>query len=296
MRTKLVLAILFFFSVTFVRSEDVSGKWRGVIMGHVDNRDYFIKSDLLASKNETYSMRLNLFSGDYSGEFLLTLHFKQPDKLWIDSFKVVNEFPYTYSHIRDCFSGYFKLRKTGDSKRELDLYRNPVFRKTADFILNDSSGSYSPVFECFTSVLLKPVQNDTVFSVLEKQTDSIINSKKIKSLELAKRKVVAEKECTVKSEKVSLQIWDNNQEDGDIVSLKLNENWILTNYQLKKEKLSVPIELNSKNNQLLLFAENLGKIPPNTAAISVDDNDTTKTFILNSDMRKSETVKLILMK
>ncbi|MBK9328299.1 MAG: hypothetical protein IPM95_03075 [Sphingobacteriales bacterium] len=107
---------------------------------------------------------------------------------------------------------------------------------------------------------------------------------------------MAEKECTVKSEKVSLQIWDNNQEDGDIVSLKLNENWILMNYQLKKEKLSVPVELKTKNNLLLLFAENLGKIPPNTAAISVDDNDTTKTFILNSDMRKSETVKLILMK
>ncbi|MBK9328300.1 MAG: hypothetical protein IPM95_03080 [Sphingobacteriales bacterium] len=163
MRTKLVLAILFSLSATFSRSEDVSGKWRGVIMGHVDNRDYFIKSDLMESKNETCSMRLNLFSGDYSGEFLLSMHFQQPDKLWIDSFKVVNEFPYMYPHIRDCFSGYFKLRKTGDSKRELDLYRNPVFRKTADFILKDSSGSYSPVFECFTSVLLKPVQNDTLF-------------------------------------------------------------------------------------------------------------------------------------
>jgi hypothetical protein len=47
---------------------------------------------------------------------------------------------------------------------------------------------------------------------------------------------------------------------------------------------------------LLLFAENLGSIPPNTAAVSIDDNDLIRTFILNSDMSKSETVKIILAK
>ncbi len=288
--------VLFLFVAIFARSEDISGKWRGVIIGHVDNRDYFIKAELTASKNETYQMKLNLFSGDYAGEFLLNTHLQQPNKLWIDSFKIVNEFPYAYSHIRDCFSGYFKLSKKGDNKPELDLYRNPVFRKTADFILKDTFGNYIPSFECFTTVLLKPLQNDTVFLALEKQTDSIISNKMKKSQEVTKRKVVAEKECTVKQEKITLQIWDNNQEDGDIISLKLNDEWILTNFHLKKEKLSIPVELSRKNNQLLLFAENLGKIPPNTAAISIDDGLSTKTIILNSDMRKSETVKLILMK
>lgn len=278
------------------RCEDLSGKWRGVIIGHVDNRDYFIKAELIASKNENYRVKMNLFSGDYAGEFLLTTHLQQTNRLWIDSFKIVNEFPYAYPHIRDCFSGYFKLSKNENNKPELDLYRNPVYRKTADFILKDSSGNFIPSFECFTSVLLKPVQNDTFFSTLEKQTDSIISNKINKSKEVVKRQVVAEKECTVQHEKIILQVWDNNQEDGDIISLKLNDDWILTNFHLKKEKVSIPVELSRKNNQLLLFAENLGRIPPNTAAISIVDGLATKNIILNSDLHKSETVKLILMK
>jgi len=65
---------------------------------------------------------------------------------------------------------------------------------------------------------------------------------------------------------------------------------------LKKEKYIIHLDLKSKNNQLLLFAENLGSIPPNTAAISIDDDDLIRTFILNSDMSKSETVKIILDK
>ena len=113
---------------------------------------------------------------------------------------------------------------------------------------------------------------------------------------MSKRKIVSSKEWTVKKENITLQIWDNNKEDGDIISLKFNDTWILTNFLLKKEKYTIQLNLKKKDNQLLLFAENLGSIPPNTAAISIDDDDLVRTFILNSDMSKSETVKVILMK
>ena len=128
------------------------------------------------------------------------------------------------------------------------------------------------------------------------KTDSVISIKKNRSEEVAKRKLVSSKEWTVKKSKIVLQIWDNNKEDGDIISLKFNDKWILTNFPLKKEKYTIPIELKKSENQLLLFAENLGSIPPNTAAISIDDDNLVRTFILNSDMSKSETIKIILQK
>jgi hypothetical protein len=134
-----------------------------------------------------------------------------------------------------------------------------------------------------------------MYAKLERKTDSIITAKK-NTKEVAKRKLVSSKEWSVKQESITLQIWDNNKEDGDIISLKFNDTWILTNFQLKKEKYTIPIKLTQKENQLLLFAENLGSIPPNTAAVSIDDNDLIRTFILNSDMSKSETVKIILAK
>jgi hypothetical protein len=143
---------------------------------------------------------------------------------------------------------------------------------------------------------MRSAKFDTTYAQLEKQTDSLVSLKKKRIQEVSKRKIVSSKEWTVKKDKITLQIWDNNKEDGDIISLKFNDTWILTNFQLKKEKYIIHLDLKSKNNQLLLFAENLGSIPPNTAAISIDDDDLIRTFILNSDMSKSETVKIILDK
>jgi hypothetical protein len=64
---------------------------------------------------------------------------------------------------------------------------------------------------------------------------------------------------------------------------------------LKKEKYKIELELKQKDNQLLMFAENLGSIPPNTAAIAIDDNVLVRTFMLNSDMSKSESVKIMFL-
>lgn len=294
---KIVVIFVFFFLLSGLFANDtITGNWRGTIIGHTDNKDYFIRAIVDSIKKDNYSIRLKVFSGDYSGEFLLHTILRNENRLYIDSFKAISEFPYAVPHIQDCFTGYFLIKKESNNTCELDLYRNAIYRKTEDFTNRDSVGNYIPAFECFTSVLLRPSKTDTLFAQLEKLTDSLITAKKSKVQEVAKRKVVSSKEWTVKHENITLQVWDNNKEDGDIISLKFNDTWILTNFLLKKEKYTIHLELKQKNNQLLLFAENLGSIPPNTAAISIDDNEYVRTFILNSDMSKSETVKIILVK
>ena len=293
------LLILFFsfnFSLAFTATKDsIIGKWRGTIIGHTDNKDYFINAKVDSVSKTEYIIQLKVFSGDYVGEFVLNTTLKEQNKLYINSFKKTSEFPYTIPHIEDCFTGYFKLKRDASVQYMLDLYRNPVYRKIEDFTLKDTAGNYTPTFECFTTVELHPTEKDTLYTKLERKTDSIITAKK-NTKEVAKRKLVSSKEWNVKQENIVLQIWDNNKEDGDIISLKFNDTWILTNFQLKKEKYKIPIKLTQNDNQLLLFAENLGSIPPNTAAVSIDDNDLVRTFILNSDMSKSETVKIMLVK
>lgn len=293
---KMTFIILFFFiAATALANDTIIGKWRGAIIGHTDNKDYFINAQIDSIKKDAYSIRLKIFSGDYAGEFLVNTTLRYKNRLYIDSLTRINEFPYSISHIMDCFSGYFLLKHDNANICELDLYRNPIYRKLDDFKNKDTSGNYIPDFECFTSVLLHRTESDTAFAQMERQTDSLISFKK-KIVEVTKRKVVSSKEWTVKNDQITLQVWDNNKEDGDIISLKFNDTWILNNFLLKKEKYTIHLSLKQKDNQLLLFAENLGSIPPNTAAISIDDNELIRTFILNSDMSKSETVKIILMK
>jgi hypothetical protein len=289
-----MIALLFLANSSFA-NDSIVGKWRGAIFGHVDDKDYFINAAIKLIKDSTYSVQLKVFSKDYTGEFILNTTLKNKNKLYINSFTKLNEFSKAYAHIEDCFTGYFQWKKSLTNNAELDLYRNPIYRKTEDFTMKDTAGEFMPTFECFTSVLLHPTKQDTSFQKLEKQTDSIISIKKNNNKDASKRKVVSSKEWTVTNKKITLQIWDNNKEDGDIISLKFNDTWILSNFLLKKEKYTITLELKEKDNQLLMFAENLGSIPPNTAAIAIDDNVLVRTFMLNSDMSKSESVKIMFL-
>jgi len=270
----------------------LDAEWRGAIVGHIDNRDYFINASIISKKKDNYDIKLKLFSNEYSGEFILHTTLKESNKLYIDKMDKLTEFPYPYLHIEDCFTGYFLLSQSGKDVK-LDLYRLPVYHAIEEFTNLDGDGNFVPGFECFTSVLLRPKHLDTSFVKVEKNADDAIKSKKKRADDLAARKLISVKKWTVKSTQIILNVWDNNTEDGDLISLKLNNTWILTNFPLKKGKHEIPIELKKQENELLLFAENLGKIPPNTAAISIDDKVTQRMFILNSDMKKCETIKIV---
>lgn len=272
--------------------DGLEGKWRGVVIGHVDNRDYVIKADVIDKKKDNFDIKLKVFSEDYAGEFILHTILENNTKLVIKKMDKLNEFPYPYLHIEDCFTGYFQIKQKPDNVMEMDLYRNPVYHKIEEFTNIDGDGNFVSGFDCFTSVLLRSTAKDTIYEALEKKVEKNIDTKKERNDESIKRKTVNIKKCTVKSYKITIQIWDNNKEDGDVVSLKLNNDWILTNFPLKKEKHTIQLSLKKQVNTLLLFAENLGSIPPNTAAISINDNVLVKTFILNSDMKSSEAIKI----
>ena len=113
----------------------------------------------------------------------------------------------------------------------------------------------------------------------------------IKPLSLQKRDVEVQKVITVNSKKISLSVWDNERVDGDRISLSLNGEWILRNYEIAKEKHSLDIELiQNKVNELVFFAENLGEIPPNTTAINIKYEGYNKTHIMRSNMDKSASI------
>ncbi len=117
----------------------------------------------------------------------------------------------------------------------------------------------------------------------------------IKPLSLQKRDVEVQKIITVKSKKINLSVWDNERVDGDRVSLSLNGEWILRNYEIVKEKHSLDIELiKNQVNELVFFAENLGEIPPNTTAINIQYEGYNKTHIMRSNMDKSASINFYI--
>jgi len=122
--------------------------------------------------------------------------------------------------------------------------------------------------------------------------DSVKESHQIQADTSAHRKVDVKYKLNVDNTELQLKIWDNDLVDGDIISLQLNGNWILKEHTVTKGKKKLKIRLTQKVNTLVLYAENLGSKPPNTAAIMVYDGKIEHKIILQSDKGKSEAISI----
>ena len=94
---------------------------------------------------------------------------------------------------------------------------------------------------------------------------------------------------------ITAYIWDANKEDGDVISLQYNGEWLLRNYSLKNAKRPIQFKLSSAgDNRLILYAENLGSIPPNTCALTFHDGQKIRTLSLVSDKVSCGALKFVV--
>ncbi|KAA2243789.1 hypothetical protein F0L74_15035 [Chitinophaga agrisoli] len=93
---------------------------------------------------------------------------------------------------------------------------------------------------------------------------------------------------------IVLELWDGQMEDGDSISLRLNDQWVATGFPVKHVPQQIPIRLHKGENTLLFMADNLGKIPPNTAQLWIRFGRNDRTLGLNTDMKRNNAIRLIL--
>ena len=113
------------------------------------------------------------------------------------------------------------------------------------------------------------------------------------SEEFRKRKMLPSKELTVSSDSIRLSFYDNAEVDGDSISVFLNNKLIIAHQGLTERAFNVYVKLDSlkETNEVSMFAENLGKYPPNTALMVVNDGDERYEVFLSSDFKGNATVR-----
>jgi hypothetical protein len=92
---------------------------------------------------------------------------------------------------------------------------------------------------------------------------------------LEERKNDLMKEISVDNDSISVTLYDNGIVDGDSITLIYNDK-ILTSHQLLTEKpitFYIKIAPGNQRNELQMYAENLGSIPPNTALMIIYDGN-----------------------
>lgn len=114
---------------------------------------------------------------------------------------------------------------------------------------------------------------------------------------IAGREVMSTEKIEVTSDRVQVFVYDNGYIDGDTMSLFFNGKWIVDHYGVTKKKYPVELQLlPNTNNYLVLFANNLGKSPPNTAAIEIVQGDTRRIFRLSSNLKTCSAVNFYYKK
>jgi hypothetical protein len=91
---------------------------------------------------------------------------------------------------------------------------------------------------------------------------------------------------SVTNKNVTFNVWDSGQIDGDIISLNVNGNWVLENYTLGATKRAISVTLPSRGySYVVLYAHNEGSLPPNTAALSINDGTREQNLVLSANLQ-----------
>jgi N-acetylmuramoyl-L-alanine amidase len=103
------------------------------------------------------------------------------------------------------------------------------------------------------------------------------------------------KTINVKNRKISVDLYDDGDVDNDIVSVYFNGTTVVSKRSLSTNPVSLTLSIEpGKDNELVLFAENLGNIPPNTALMIINDGSARHEVRLSADLKNNASVRFEL--
>lgn len=135
-----------------------------------------------------------------------------------------------------------------------------------------------------------PQKRNVIPVVVEppKETPKITISKTTRSREnnLVKTVVVTHPEITVR-------LYDNGEVDGDTISVYLDGRPLLMNQGLSTKPITVKLTMDETNSDhtLVMVAENMGRIPPNTSLMIVQDGENSYQVRITTTEQKNAMVR-----
>ncbi len=294
---KAVLLWVLMVAATHSYSQQLNGNWYGLgtVLANGENSSYMAELKLkqkgrLVTGTFSYYFRDSLFTTPLTGTYDA-----QARRLQIAPVPLIYYRSTSTLLGVDCYmTGNFSLLS---SRTETSL--NGRFSADAAHRYTVPDLLFRFRFSIDTAVIavetgLEPI--DTANLAQKTPIDSVKNNDTViltRADFLARPKIYA-KELEINAPSVRIELYDNGTVDNDMISLFVNNKEILHKASLthKAIKLTVALDPTLPYTELSMYAENLGTIPPNTAAMIIYDGNTRHELILTSDLDKSATIRL----
>ncbi len=219
-------------------------------------------------------------------------------------------------------------QETPNGEVHLEKSANSTFPDNWDWVIdNYTSGTNSPeIIDSIASIARRPILSDNqpkteiteipVIAEIKKTTpdnrrdvtlpaEQKINTPKQEEVPAIPSSVIKEKftsrekvfvkEIPVTGDTLELRFYDNAEIDGDSISLFLNGSLILEHQKLTASAfvLKIPAASLKETSELVMVAENLGSIPPNTSYMVAIINDKRYDALLASSEGSSAMIRLV---
>lgn len=95
-------------------------------------------------------------------------------------------------------------------------------------------------------------------------------------------------------EEISISLWDDQEIDGDIISLRFNDEWVLQDYRLTGLPRTLKLKLKPNEvNYFEMWAKDVGSIPPATTAIIISDGVRSHKISLRSSPEVNGRIEIV---
>jgi len=179
--------------------------------------------------------------------------------------------------------------------RNLNAFDSTIKQQLLSFY-NSSQHDTSSSYSCYTFIYTNKISTATSSQNDENNATATDASLNISTLPVALRERTNKlaKTLQITSPYIEVILLDDAEIDGDIVSLYDNNEEVLSHKTLGREVIKYSIKADKQHayHEIILVAENLGSIPPNTALMRIRAGD--KKYELTTRANMHENAKVVI--
>jgi hypothetical protein len=304
-----ILAAIFFVFPLFISAQDMSGVWAGYIKTPGSQLEYELAISIGDKSLSGYSLLIYLTNGIENigikkakiRQTRNELHFEDGELVY-DNYTTQPRRTKMFGTLRLITKDSLMILQGNFNTRSIDFRDTRTY--SGEVYLQKTSRPFASkmlvtmeelnfAHHLSFSKTKRPVKVKTPTNNLPKKTEAPVT--KVRDLPLTERRIQKLSDITFSSDSLQLSLYDNGTIDGDTVTMVVDGRMIAEKIKLTTNafRINLPARINTGDSlMLIMHAESLGLIPPNTGLLIIQDGNNRHEIRFESDMQKSSAIIL----